>query len=942
MKRASRRWIVAALLLAFVLPSRAAEAVIPSAMGPIQALIVILPQILLALAAGFVALFKPRTYKFLAAYLWSHKAFSAGLFGIVGFLVWGPSLSGGKAAEEQSGAPWSAFRGGPGRTGAVAGARGYQGPPMILWKLAGDALGGSTVAVDSSPALVGNRIYFGAAYNLGSPFGSSGALVAVDTDTGGVAWRWTGKGDLTPPLRPVFSSPAVWAEPPEKGAASAARYVVSGEGYHEDRDCRIVCLDLEPVRKSKGKEPPKLAWSVQTTSHVESGPCIHEGKVYVGCGDDGVWCIELATGRVLWHIEGEPAFYEVTEGPQANALASLAGKTAVVTGTVKREEVGAKSKDDPGTLRIDVKTMREHFGPPVTSMESGATFERTVTGKVVRGAKGLRIEPDFFNPDSESPPVAVTLENKEQRVLFGSGIEGQRVNCVDALTGRVIWKAPTPYPAFGAPTISGDKVLIGVGNGTFIQSADRPAGSILCLSLRDGKELWKVQTADTILGAIAVLDGRAYGGCRDGNVYVVDVATGQIAQKLPTGAPVVGSPAVTADAIYVGNDGGKLFAFDRKTGQLRSTYPLTPGTPVICSPAVAGGKLFVGTRGKGIVALADRPEGEASKVAARPWMGPGGDTGRTGCADDAPLPQLQPYSEAMKVPARWPTPAALDRPIPGPVAACGKFVTASLEDKLVQVDATTGQIVWETPGRFVRLRLEPGTVYAWHEQGGCLAFDQTTGLKIERTPPPGDLVAHHLSFSIEGGGLACHSERMDALLWKAILDTPATQLPAISGNKVFVALKGEGQAKGHLQAHKLVDGALLWKQPLDAEAISHPVASGDWVAIATNDSRVAVFRASDGRMFEPLRVDGRFEPLWVEGRPVAPAICNGILIVAGVKRIAGYDLSLIPDLEAWVWNYEDQDHIGTATGQPVIVNETIWVGTTKRGLIAIGLPPAKK
>ena len=38
-------------------------------MGPIQALIVILPQILLALAAGLVALFKPKTYKLFAAYL---------------------------------------------------------------------------------------------------------------------------------------------------------------------------------------------------------------------------------------------------------------------------------------------------------------------------------------------------------------------------------------------------------------------------------------------------------------------------------------------------------------------------------------------------------------------------------------------------------------------------------------------------------------------------------------------------------------------------------------------------------------------------------------------------------------------------------------------------------------------------------------------------------
>src|SRR5436190_18492577 len=158
--RTRGRWVIAAALLAILLPSPAAEAVIPSAFGPIQALIVILPQLMLALAAGLLAIFKPRTYKLLGNYLWSHKVFTVVLLGGIGFFIWGPSFSSGRVAEEQVGAPWSAFRGGPGRTGAVAGARGPQSQPRLLWKLAGDAIGGATAEVDSSPAVVGNRLYF--------------------------------------------------------------------------------------------------------------------------------------------------------------------------------------------------------------------------------------------------------------------------------------------------------------------------------------------------------------------------------------------------------------------------------------------------------------------------------------------------------------------------------------------------------------------------------------------------------------------------------------------------------------------------------------------------------------------------------------------------------------------------------------------------------------
>ena len=923
MNRSSWRWGVAAVLLALLLPGNEALAVIPSAMGPIQALIVVLPQILLALGAALVALFKPRTYKFLGAYLWSHKAFTAVLVAAVAFLIWGPSFSGGKAKAEQSGAPWTAFRGGPGRSGAVAGAKGFQAAPRIEWKLAGDALGGSTVAVDSSPAIVGNRLYFGAAYNLGSPFGSSGAIVAVDTDTGAVAWRWTGKGELPTPLHPVFSPPAVWAEPPEKGAPPAARYLVCGEGYHEDKDGRLICLDLEPVRKSGGKEPPKLAWFLQATDHAEASPCIHEGKVVTGCGDDGVWCLELATGKVLWHIEGEPAEYEVTEGPKAAALAGLEGKTVAATGAVKRLNSGAKGKDDPGLLTIDVREFKEAAAPPVPLMDSGRTLDRTVFGRVEKGAKGLRIVAPFFNPDSESSPVGVTLANKEQRFLFGSGLGGQRVNCVNAETGAVSWKTPTPYPAFGAPTIAGDKVLIGCGKGDFIQSAPDPVGTILCLSLKDGKELWQAKTGDTILGSVAVHEGRAYACSRDGNVYVVDLQDGRVVQKLATGAPMVSSPVVTADAVYAGNNGGKIVAFDRRTGQLRSTFPLTPGSEIISSPAVSGGKLFIGTRAKGVFALADRPEEDAPKVAL-PWTGPGGDSGRTGCADDRGLPAVQPVGDSLEVPPRWPTPETLNRHV-GALAACGAAVYVAFEETIAKVDARTGKVAWEVRVPASSLRAGPDVVFAAGGRNGWIALDASTGAEIKRPTPSGGLVAHGLDFSVDDGILVCRSEARDAILWKARPETPADPFPALVGDRLFVILRGKDKAKGFIEARKLVDGTSIWKQELDEAAVSYPVASADYVAVATADDKIAVFRASGGE---------KIEPILVGGPSTAPALFRDTLVIAGKERIACYDLSA----KDWVWNYKDQDHIGTATGQPVVCNETIWVGTTKRGLVAIGVP----
>lgn len=878
------------MLLALLLPSATAEAVIPSAFGPIQALIVILPQLMLALAAGLLAIFKPRTYRLLGAYLWSHKAFTLVLLAGIGFLIWGPSLSSGKVAEEQVGAPWSAFRGGPSRTGAVAGAKGPKSQPRLLWKLSGDPLGGGSAAVDSSPAVVGNRLYFGVGNNS-ILSGSKGLICCADTDTGALAWKWSGDGELPTTLRAIFSSPVLWVEPPEKGAPPAARYLVCGEGYHEDKDGRLLCLDLDPVRKSKGKDPPRLAWFLQATDHVESTPCIYDGKVYVGAGDDGYWCLELASGKVLWHIEGSCDRYDVS-GPASAAVAALSGKRVAVSGLVKRVGAGTKDKDDPGTMTIDARKVIEVASPPVPLMESGRTLDRTVVGKAVKDGQGVHLEIEFFNPDSESSCIALTTDAKEQRLLFGSGVNGQRVNCANAQTGALVWKTPVPYPAFGAPAVAGDRVLIGVGKGDFVHSAPDPIGLIYCLSLKDGSELWKAKLPDTVLGSVTVLEGKAYACARDGNVYAIDLEKGTILTKFATGSAIVSSPVVTADAVYAGNDGGRLFCFDRKSGALRFTTPVSPGSPVVSSPAVAAGKIFVGTRNKGVLCLAEAPP-EAGPKAVR--MSDEDRAGRTGCADDRGLPGITGDTADLK----WTQPDALKKIASGPFFLDRQFLLVPCDRGLLRVDARSGQVI------------------------------ETVASRQEGDPTIATL--HELHFRASSSGdpnksiLSCDFNGVP--LWSVLLDSLALGPVSAAGDKVFVTTTGRDKAKALLEAHKLVDGSLLWRKELDELPLSFVVATMEWCAVATADEKVAVFRAADGKAREPLPVGGK---------PVAPALCGDVLVIAGENRIAAHDLAS----SEWIWNYRDQDNIGLVTCQPIVLGETIWVGTAKRGLVAIGIPPA--
>lgn len=931
----------AALLLALLLPSREAEAVIPSAFGPIQALLVILPQLLLAFALGVVALFKPRTYKLLFAYLWAHKGLSAALIGIAALGVWGLGrLFTAGVAAEKTGDAWTAFRGGASRTGALPGAVGPRRPPKPAWQLGADILGGGG-AVDSSPAVVGNRVYFGS--GVSSVMGNAtGALHAIDLDTGGRAWSWTGQGELPAPLRPVFASPAV-----------GARFLVSGEGYHEDRDCRLVVLNLDPVRASGGKAPPKLHAWVQTTSHVESSPAIAEGRAYVGAGDDGFYAFDLAAGKVAWRIEGD-AFYEVAPGPKAAELEKLVGRTVAATGTSKRVFTG--ETPDANVHVLSVSSFVEAPAGPAPGGPSPT--ERVVIGKVAPGPKGLRLEIATWIPDCESSPVVV-----DGKVIFGSGLGGNAVVCADAKSGAVLWKTPVPHPAFGAPTVVDGKVLIGLGNGIFTRSDPNPVGAIVALGLADGKPAWTLPTGDVVLGAVAVDGGRGYAASRDGHLYALDVKDGRLLQKMAVGSPMVCSPALTSDAVYVTTDGGKLLRLDRDGGKVRWAFALH--SPIVASPVAAADKILVGTSKKGFFALTEAP-GEAEAVAIRPWSGPGGGPDRLGLADDKGVPPI-PADKDNYCERKWPADGALQRPVAGPVIACGDRVFVPFEARLAAIDARTSRPLWEidTPS-VAAMAADAARLYVF-AGGAVRALDAATGKALWGPAKSGDgapfvtldgdrlylpadtgiaclraadgaalwssacgtplgapAAAHDLIVVATSAGLACLSAEGGAVLWRA--EGVPLAAPALAGGRIFTAVRGRG-SRSVARAHSLLDGAPLWTRELDDAVIAHAAATEGVVALPCEEM-MRVLSAVDGKPLHELPVGKA---------PVPPAIARDLLVMGAEARIAAFDLAA----GEWPWNYKDQDHIGKATSSPVIAAETIWIGTTSRGLVTLGVREAK-
>ena len=47
---------------------------------------------------------------------------------------------------------------------------------------------------------------------------------------------------------------------------------------------------------------------------MECTPAVYDGRVYVGAGDDGIYCLDLKSGKMVWHIPN--TMYVGSDGKQ--------------------------------------------------------------------------------------------------------------------------------------------------------------------------------------------------------------------------------------------------------------------------------------------------------------------------------------------------------------------------------------------------------------------------------------------------------------------------------------------------------------------------------------------------------------------------------------------------------------------------------------------------
>jgi len=150
----------------------------------------------------------------------------------------------------------------------------------------------------------------------------------------------------------------------------------------------------------------------------------------------------------------------------------------------------------------------------------------------------------------------------EGKVYFGS--HNHLFYCLDAKTGRLIWKFRTSEAIHGGvgPVIMDDAVYFGGYD-----------YNIYALDCNSGKLRWKFKTDGEINGGPCVDEKRLYVGSRDNSVYALDLKTGRLVWKFRTSDCVAGVPAVWGDRLYIGSFDKNFYCLDKRTGSLIWKFP---------------------------------------------------------------------------------------------------------------------------------------------------------------------------------------------------------------------------------------------------------------------------------------------------------------------------------------------------------------------------------
>jgi outer membrane protein assembly factor BamB len=438
----------------------------------------------------------------------------------------------GPAARAQEPGPWATYRGNPQRTGNTDNTPG-PAAPAVQWVLK------STDHFLAAPVPVKDSVYVS---GLGAFNRPTITLFPLSAKT---------------PPQPVWSKSAPYLKLASVSSpAVIGDLLVFGDGMHQDSGGILHCLSA-----TTGKPLWQLVMP-GTLIHLEGAPTVAGGKVYLGGGAAGAFCVELDRAG----LDGKDYDLQTISKMQDEKWKQLVAKYEE---DKKKDPDFAIPPDDSQLLKFAPKKLWQ------------------------KGAEKWHVDaPVNLAGDKVLVPTAyLDKEKAGERALYA----------LNAATGETVWKRDLAYNPWGGATIAGEVAIVpGSSIGYYYKDIKTAKGDVSAIDLKTGDVKWRKEIpTGGVVGCAAVSDGLVVCTATDGKVRAYKVADGERAWLYDCKAPVFAPPAVAGGVVYVGDLAGTVHAVDLKTGSAKWTFPLSKeiGTAsmIYGGVTVQGGKLVVAT-----------------------------------------------------------------------------------------------------------------------------------------------------------------------------------------------------------------------------------------------------------------------------------------------------------------------------------------------------------
>jgi outer membrane protein assembly factor BamB len=482
--------------------------------------------------------------------------------------------------------------------------------------------------------------------------GTNTSVVALDKETGNALWKTDIPMRRTWPIAYKIDDSHMVVESscldPKTGdilwtssTFCADTGIFNANVYSPEEKMFYIKVDsyIEAWRFSDPSNPPTLAWKTYVPGGGKTGigTTYGDGKVFPGSFENQQMALDAKTGAVLWDT--------LTKGPMIFSGSYYEGKffrggtddnTMYCFNATNGQILWTYTPDTDGYFTTGCAVA---YGMVYELNKDGYLYAIDVeTGNPVWKYTGPgTLLWSGFPTVADGKVYATTGEVAQYGGLVGTS----EFACLDAYTGRLIWKLPiealapreSVAVAYGnlyiipgnvtaaVDSISGSEYTTmdqvwAIGTSTISVSswpmwrADAAHSSTAQEGPSNLTLAWKFTTKGAVISSPSVTDGIVYVGSQDKNIYAIGAWSGNLIWNFTTQGAIESSPAVANGKVYTGGDDGYVYCLNAYTGAfiwktfVNGDLPYTYGSLVLkSSPAVSGDRVYIGSLDGSLYAL---------------------------------------------------------------------------------------------------------------------------------------------------------------------------------------------------------------------------------------------------------------------------------------------------------------------------------------------------